>query len=100
MKLQRKWARVATVFIVAAVLLLSAAGLMTELRPDIMRAEEIARYDRILSLLMFGSVASAAGMLAVMRKHVLFALQSAERQPVAETGNAPLLFQMRRGVGI
>ena len=70
MKLKRKWARVATVFIVAAVLLLSAAGLMTELRPDIMRAEEIARYDRILSLLIFGSVVSAAGMLVVMRKHL------------------------------
>lgn len=70
MKLQRKWARIATLFVVAAVLLLSAAGLMTELRPDFMRAEENLRYHRILSLLMLGSIASAAGMLVVMRKHL------------------------------
>ena len=70
MKLQRKWARITTVFVVTAVLLLSAAGLMTELRPDIMRAEEAERYHRILSLLMLGSISSVAGMLVVMRKHL------------------------------
>lgn len=68
MKLERKWARVATVFLLAAVLLVLAADVMTELMPDFMRAEERTSYQRFLTGLMFGSLASAAGALAVMRR--------------------------------
>jgi len=70
MKLQRKWAWIATVFIVAAALMVMAAEVMTELLPDIMRAEEAAKYHQIQTALMFGCLASVAGALVVMRRHL------------------------------
>lgn len=71
MKLQRKWAWIATVFIVVAVVLVLAAEVVSELiLPGIVRAEETARYRQILTILMLGSLASVAGMLIVMRKHL------------------------------
>ena len=68
MKLQKKWAWLVTAFIVAAALMVFAADVMSELMPDIMRAEEAAKYRWIQTALMFGCLVSVAGALVVMRK--------------------------------
>ena len=70
MKLQRKWARVVTAFIVAAALLVLAADVMLELMPDIMSSKETARYRQVQTALMFSSLASIVGAIIVLRKHL------------------------------
>ena len=46
MKLQKKWAWLTTALIVAAALMVFAADVMSELMPDIMRAEEAAQLTK------------------------------------------------------
>lgn len=66
MKLQRKWARIATVFFIAAVLLAIAACVMAELITDSRCTKEIW----IQTSLSIGALVSSSVAVSVMRKHL------------------------------
>ena len=66
MRLQRKWGCLVTVFIVVAVLLVTAARLV----PDSPMMSLQETYDHIQIILMFGSLLSVTAAVVLMRKHL------------------------------